>query len=158
MTGKRSICPLVNSAKSLMAGWRSATSPWSSAGDISARAWVSHGKAALIVAGVSSTPGIISSAHARVDGNAAFRLSSAGWAAASVSGSSWMVWRRFPSCEASAAIVVLKFVIRSFSWTSRLASALKTRCWPLISFDRSCGWVPSVASFTIAAPRSASGA
>ena len=110
------------------------------------------------MAGVSLTPGIISSAHARVDGKAAFRLSSAGCAASSTSGSSWIVAPRFCCSVASAPTVVLKFVIRSFSWTSLLASAAKIFCCPAISLDRSWASLPSVAWFTIAAPRSASGA
>ena len=138
----------MNSAKSATAGWRSSTRPWSSAGESSARVWRIHGKPASIVAGVSRTPGIISSAHARVDGKAAFRLSSAGPAASSTCGSSWIVARRFDSSAASAPMVVLKLVIRSFSEPSREDSAAKIFCWLPISLERSCSSVPRVASFS----------
>ena len=134
------------------------TSPCSSGCDSSARVWRIHGKPASIVAGVSRTPGMISSANARVDGKAAFRSSSAGLAASSTSGSSAIVSRRLPSSEASAAIVVLKFVMRFLSWFSREDSAAKTLCWLPISFDRSCGSVPSRAWLTIAVSRSESAA
>ena len=123
---------------------------------MSARTWRIHGNPASIVAGVSRTPGIISSAHARVDGKAAFRLSSAGRAASSTCGSSRIVARRLASSAASAPIVVLKLVMSSLSCPSREESAAKIFCWLPISFDRSCSSVPSVASFRMAPPRSAS--
>ena len=69
------------------AGWRSRHQALELGRAPAARAsGATHGKPASMVAGVSSTPGIISSAHARVDGKAAFRLSSAGCAASSTSG------------------------------------------------------------------------
>ncbi len=156
MTGRKSTVPSVKAAKSLIAGWSSSTSPWSSAGDSSAVVWRTQGKPASIVAGVSRTPGIISSAHARVSGNAAFRLSSAGPAASSTSGSSAIVSRRLTCSPASAPIVMLKFEIRSPSCTSRDESAAKIFCWAPTSFDRSCSSVPSRARLTIAPPRSES--
>ena len=89
-----------------------------------------------------------------MDGKAAFRLSSAGPRGLEhlrqlVDGA-----LRFASWDASAPIVVLKFVIRSFNEPSREDRAAKIFCWPPISFDRSCISVPSVASLTIAPPRS----
>ena len=106
-----------------------------------------------MVAGVSRTPGIISSAHARVGGKAALSESSVGLAASRTSGSSAIVSRRLPSSDASAPVVVLKLVMRSLSWFSRELSAAKTFCWLPISFERSRASVPSRAWLTIAVSR-----
>ena len=119
--------------------------------------WRTHGNAASIVGAVCSTPGIIASAQARVGGKAAFRLSRAGCASSSTTGRSRTVSLRSASSEASAPIVVLKLVMRSFSWPSLLDSAAVTFCWPAISLEMSWRSRPSRAWFTIAVPRKASG-
>ena len=121
--------------------------------DRSARVWRIQGKPAAIVAGVSRTPGMISSANARVGGKAALRLSSAGLAASSTSGSSATVSLRLPSSDASAPMVVLKLVMSSLSWFSREAGARRPCCWLPISFDRSRASVPSRAWLTMAVSR-----
>ena len=90
-------------------------------GRTSARVCAIQGSAASIVAGVSRTPGMISRAKARVGGNAALSLSSAGLAASSTSRQHAHACARRSFCSAaSAPVVMLKLVIRSLSWSSRL--------------------------------------
>ena len=60
-----------------------------------------------------------------------------------------MVLRRFPSSEASAPVVMLKLVMRSFSDSSFLSSAAATFPKEATSLERSRGWVPCEASLTI---------
>ena len=101
-----------------MAGESSSASPPSSSSPTSARVCSIHGNAASIVAGVSRTPGRISVANARVDGNAALSESNAALALRSVGASSRIDARRFVDSDANAAVVRLRFVIRSWSWFS----------------------------------------
>ena len=70
------------------------------------------------MAGVSRTPGRISVANARVDGNAALSESNALLALRSVGASSRIDARRFVDSDANVAVVRLRFVIRSWSWFS----------------------------------------
>src|SRR5687767_9646228 len=118
----------VSADRLAVAGRRSRTRPWSSAGDTSARVWSIHGNDASIVAGVSRTPGRISRANARVGGNDAFSESNAGRARSRTRGSSAIVSRRLFSSDANAAVVVLKLVIRSLRDSSRVDSFLDVRC------------------------------
>ena len=90
-------------------------SPPSSSWPTSARVWSIHGNAASIVAGVSRTPGRISVANARVDGNAALSESKAALALRSVGASSRIEACRLPDSDANVAVVVLRLVIRSLS-------------------------------------------
>ena len=111
------------------------------------------------MAGVSLTPGRISRAKARIGGKAAFRLSSAGFACSSTSGSRWIVCWRLSDSAANAATVRLKFVTKSLSCASLAESSSETLALSdMTSSERSCSSVPSAASFTIAMPRRASGA
>ncbi len=101
-----------------MAGESSLASPPSSFLPTSARVCSIHGNAASIVAGVSRTPGRISVANARVGGKAALSESNAAFALRSVGSSSRIEACRFVDSLANAAVVVLRFVIRSLSWFS----------------------------------------
>src|SRR3954469_9623198 len=67
----------VSLASSAVAGESSRTTPPSSAGETSLRICAIHGNDAVIVAGVSRTPGRISRANARVGGNAALSAANA---------------------------------------------------------------------------------
>ena len=108
------------------------------------------------MAGSSRMPGSMSRANARRYGKVALVLRRDGVAFSSVGASSLIVSPRFSDSAARAPLKVLKLVIRSFSCSSRLSSALKTLALALISFERSSGEVPSNASFTIAESRLAS--
>ena len=141
-----------------MAGASSCARPPSSFSPISGRAWSIHGSAASIVAGVSRTPGMISSANARVGGNASLSEVNVRFAVSSVSGSSRIEALRSPDSAANAAIVVLKFEMRPRSAVSLRISAPVVRAVPSIRRARSRpGSVPRNASSTIAVVRSASG-
>src|SRR3954466_3968184 len=108
--GSSVIARSVSLASPAVAGesWR--TTPPSSAGDTSLRIWAIHGNAAVIVAGVSRTPGRISRANARVGGNAALSAANARLALSSVGASSRIGVRRLPASDANAAVVPLKLV------------------------------------------------
>ena len=141
-----------------MAGESSSASPPSSCLETSRRVWAIHGNDASIVAGVSRTPGRISRANARVGGNAALREASAPLAFSSVGASSRIEVRRLSDSDANAAVVMLKFVIRSLSCSSLRISAPAVRAVPSISRERSSpGSCPRNASKTCAVERSASG-
>ncbi len=156
--GSRSSSRSVSLARSWLAGASSFATPPSSFGPIHGRAWSIHGNAASIVAGVSRTPGMISRANARVEGNASFREASARLAVVSVSGSSRTEVCRLPDSAAKAAIVALKLVISPRSAFSLRISAPVVRAVPSIRRDRSwLGSVPRKASKTCAVERSASG-
>ena len=139
----------VSRARSAVAGDSCCTRPRSSDCPSSSRVCVIHGKLALIVAGVSRTPGRISRANARVLGNELLSEVSALSAVSSVGASRWIDWRRLPDCDANDAIVVLKFVIRSLSDASFWSRPLVVLSRPAIRFDRSCGCSPRNASLTI---------
>ena len=136
-----------------MAGARSWASPRSSRLARAAGASrATHGKDASIVAGVSRTPGRISRANARVGGNARLSEASAALAFSSVGASRRIEARRLASSLANAAIVVLKFVIRSLSRPSLRISAPVVRAVPFSSRATSrSGSVPSSASLTCGA-------
>ena len=106
-----------------MVGARSLARPRSSGSDISFCAWSTHGNDASIVAAVSRTPGRISRAKARVGGKARLSEASAALAFSSVGASRRIEALRLLDSLANAAIVVLKFVIRSLSWPSLRISA-----------------------------------
>ena len=82
--GSSSVARSTSRARSALAGASSFASPPSSSSPTSARVCSIHGNAASIVAGVSRTPGRISVANARVDGNAALSESKAALALRSV--------------------------------------------------------------------------
>ena len=105
---------------------------------------------AVIVAGVSSTPGIRSWAKPSMSGSAAFRLVSEARAFSRVGPSSPIASVRLASSRANTAKKRLKLVMKSFSCSSLVASAVVTLSSPAISLARSCGSVPSSASFTSA--------
>ena len=111
-----------------------------------------------MVAGVCSTPGMSSSAKARVGGKARLSASKAVLAACSVGGSSRMVASRSPERDANAAMVRLKLVMRSLSCSSLAPRPAVVRCRPTMSLERSCGSVPSRAWLTSATPWKASAA
>src|SRR5207342_1144864 len=92
--------------------------PPSSLGASSFLVWATQGYDTAIIAGVARTPGRISRANARVGGKAALRLANALLALLIVGPSSRMEALRLSDCEANAAIVVLKFEIRSLSCSS----------------------------------------
>ena len=104
-------------------GARSWASPPSSLWANSLRIWSTHGNDASIVAAVSLTPGRMSRANARVGGNARLSEANAALAFASVGASRRIEALRSSDSLANAAIVVLKFVIRSLSWPSLRISA-----------------------------------
>ena len=119
-----------------------------------------HGNDASIVAGVSRTPGRISRAkrarrrERRVQ-LVERRVRPLEHARAAARSSA----RRLSSSAANAAIVRLKFVTKSLSCSSLGGERARRRAlWPMISFDRSCSSVPSIASLTIAMPAQRVGA
>ena len=155
--GSSSTVASVNSARSPTAGCRSPTRPCSSAGETSARVWRIHGNAASIVAGVSRTPGMISRANARVGGNAAFSV---------VERRAGRLEHPRQQRDRLAQVVLLGRERRrggvevGDQVLELLLAAGRAPRRPsagrAISFERSCGSVPSSASLTIAVPRSAS--
>ena len=141
-----------------MAGESSLTRPPSSLCETSGRVCAIHGNDASIVAGVSRTPGRISRANARVGGNAALSEANAVLAFSSVGASRRIVACRLSDSEAKAAVVRLKFVIRSLSCSSWRISAALVRAVPSIRRERSFpGSWPRKASKTWAVERSAAG-
>ena len=116
--GSSSVARSTSLARSALAGASSFASPPSSSSPTSACVCSIHGNAASIVAGVSRTPGRISVAKARVDGNAALSESKAALALRSVGASSRIEARRFVDSPANVAVVALRLVIRSLSSVS----------------------------------------
>jgi hypothetical protein len=106
-----------------------------------------NGIDASIVGPDDFTPGSAVRANDRSDGSAPFSSRSAGvptrTTASSAGIACWSGW----SSRANASAVVLKLVIRLFSSCGCTSSARKTFAWPCSTVERSCGWVPSVASF-----------
>src|SRR3954453_9888402 len=86
----------VSRARSAVVGARSCASPRSSGLENSRWAWAIHGKDALMVAGVSRTPGRMSRANARVGGKARLSDAKVALAFSSVGANSRIDVRRVP--------------------------------------------------------------
>ena len=143
--------------KACIPGCRSPISVPSSGLENSSFACEIHGVNAVIVAGVSSTPGVRSRAKPSSWGSVASRLTREVRAFSRVGPSRWMAAVRLVCSRAKIAKKRLKFVMKSFSCSSLVPSAVVTLASPLISLPRSCGSVPSSALLTSAEPRSDSG-
>ena len=132
------------------AGVRSDTSAPSSLGPSSLVACASQGSACPIVGSSCSIPGRISFANVFVGPNEAFSAVSALFVVRSSGGSAAIVALRSCWRAASALSVVSKLPTRLASWLWRDASARNTSSLPWTYVLRSCAWVPSSASLTIA--------